>query len=141
MVKKEKELNPIAIKNDKFNIDFNKLKIMSENINKLEFEKESTSNNDTFYKLAIEKLFDENNIETKTEFLSPAEVFTASKLSFLGTYGCVPLLNEFVESIERKRISLNRKGREEIVLSLQERHQEDVEMRKAQLGFFTSNQR
>lgn len=134
--KKKKELKPEAIKQNEFTMEIDKLKLLSESMNKFDFEPEDKKDNDTFYKLAIKELFNEKSIETKTEWLNPSEVFVASKLSFIGVHADIPLMDEFIKVLERKRISLNRKGREEIILALQERRQEEIEIRKSQLGMF-----
>lgn len=128
----KKELKPEEIHQKGFTLKKEYLKELTKNIDKFDFEVEENKS-DTFYKLAIEKLFDNNNIETKTEFLNPAEVFSATKLQFLGNYADIPFLADFISGLEKKRISLHRKGREEIVLSLQERRHEEQELRQQAL--------
>lgn len=131
MVKKKKELTPEAIEH-KSELEIEELKKLAENIDKFDFEPEK-KDSETFYKIAIKELFNNENVEQKTEWLNPLEVFEATKLQFLGDYGNIPILKDFISGLERKRISLNRKGREEIILSLQERRQEEMEVRKQQL--------
>lgn len=134
MAKKKKELNPQAIEKKTFDLDFEKLKDLSENMNKFDFDNDiDTSKNETFYKLAIKELFNEESTETKTEWLNIGEVFSASKLSYMGKYGDVPLVEDFIKVLEKKRVSLKRKGREEIILALQERRQEEREIQKSNI--------
>lgn len=142
MATKKRELKPEAF--EKIETDLSKkeletLENLKESLQNFDVEVESEGKEETFYKLAIKELFSNDKIETKTEFLHTGEVFTATKLQFLGKYGNIPLLSDFIDAFQRKRISLNRKGREEIIMSLQERRQEEMEIRKQQmlgLGFF-----
>lgn len=127
--KEEEKLKPEAIENNTIGVEIEELKSLASNINKFDFDIES-SKEETFYKIAIEKLFDNKDIEQKTEFLNPAEVFASAKLQFLGDYGDIPLLSKFVTALEKKKVSLHRKGREEIILALQERRQEELEQRR-----------
>lgn len=79
---------------------------------------------DSYFRSVLRELFSSANIEQKTEYTTIQENFTGAKLSFLARYGHIPLLGEFVETFERKRVSFDRKGRKEIVMALAERKQE-----------------
>lgn len=89
---------------------------------------------DTFFKNAFNKLFDERNPETKTEYRNVEENFEGAVLSFLGNYGNIPYLADFVEQFERKRISLERKGRKEIIMAMVEREKEMQRQNALKMG-------
>lgn len=93
----------------------------------------NTSDDKNYYKQVVDKLFDNKDIELKTEYLSPPENFLGAKLSFLGNYGDIPFLCDFVETFERKRVSLMRKGRQEIIMALHERRREEQEEKQRNL--------
>ena len=110
-----------------------------ENMNSMEPESEIQLNqgpdesNDSFFKTIINKLFDKTDISLKTEYLNTMENFAGSKLQFLAKYGNMPYLNEFIDIFETKRVSLKRKGRQEIIMALQQKEQEDVSEKAQQL--------
>lgn len=81
---------------------------------------------DSYFRSILKELFSSNNIEQKTEYIDTIENFVGAKLSFLSRHGHIPLLGEFIDTFERKRVSLDRKGRKEIVMSLEKR-QEEIE--------------
>ena len=79
---------------------------------------------ETFFKNVVGKLFDDKNISAKTEYIGVRENFMGSKLTFLSKHCNLPFLEQFINVFEEKRISLDRKGRKEILMALQERRQE-----------------
>lgn len=79
---------------------------------------------DTFFKKVIEELFSEKNIELKTEYLNEDEQFEGTKLAFMSEQCGFEMIKSFLPSWERKRVSLGRKSRQEVVISLWERHKE-----------------
>lgn len=125
MTKKEKkELNP-QITESKNNIDEEKLKTIAESLNKsIIFDKNQNSDSDSYFRAVLDKLFSSENISQKTEYIGIAENFHGAKLTFLGKYCNVPLLEKFIEVFEEKRVSLERKGRKEILIALENRQQE-----------------
>ena len=83
----------------------------------------------------LKELFNKENISTKTEYRNVNENFVGTKLTFLAKYGNFPYLNEFVEIFETKRVSLERKGRIEIIKALEKREQEEqMEHQKKMAG-------
>lgn len=128
--KKEKELNPKAVENKNISFDILALKELKDTVTEFNIEVPKDDKQETFYKLAINKLFDNEDIETKTEYLSSGEVFVGAKLQILGEYGEIPMLSQFITKRERKMVSHKRKGREEIILALQERREEIIEQRR-----------
>lgn len=121
MVKK-KELAP-KIEKRNFQKD-NIVKKTLEDLDNTEISFENEETTDSFFKGIVDKLFDSENVETKTEYLSVKENFVGTKLSFLAKYGNIPYLAEFIKTFERKRISLNRRGRKEIIMALEKREEE-----------------
>ena len=94
---------------------------------------------DSFFKSVVTQLFNNNDVETKSETRNAKEVFALTKMSYIGDYCGVPNMSKFVERFERKRISMGRKGRVELVTSLIERQQEierrqQEKMKKLGLG-------
>lgn len=85
---------------------------------------------DTFFKNIVNQLNDKNNISLKTEYLNVTENFVGTKLEFLSKYGNMPYLKEFVNIFEIKRVSLERKGRKELIMALQNRQQEIEQQNK-----------
>lgn len=82
------------------------------------------NSSDSFFRWIITALFSKENISLKTEYLNVNENFIGSKLEFLSKYGNMPYLSEFLEIFETKRVSLDRKGRKEILMALQKREEE-----------------
>jgi hypothetical protein len=78
-------------------------------------------------------MFDNTDTETKTEYINTKENFVGAKLTFLARYGNIPYLEEFINIFERKRISLERKGRKEIIMALEKRQEEIDKQRESRL--------
>lgn len=130
MVKKKKELNPIMEKRSTNNISDNDLKGIAESIKQNTItSKINEDDSDSFYKNVVNKLFDDKDISTKTEYLNVRENFVGAKLEFYAKYGNIPYLKFFIQELETKRVSLERKGRKEILMALQERKQEIEQQR------------
>ena len=121
MAKEKKELKPeIKEMQPLITIPENKENITPDEV----FIPKNSENSDSFFRNLLNKLFDKKDISLKTEYLNVMENFTGSKLEFLSKYGNMPYLNEFVDIFETKRVSLKRKGRQEIIMALQQREQE-----------------
>lgn len=118
VAKKERELKP-KIKN----IDIGKTNIPDLDKDTYILEGEDTGG-DSYFKSIVNMLMDKTNPSTKTEYLNVKENFVGAKLSFLAIHGNIPYLQDFVNIFELKRISLERKGRKELIMSLVERQQE-----------------
>lgn len=79
---------------------------------------------DSFFKAVVTQLFNNQDVETKSFNSGVRESFYLAKLSTIAERCNIPLLEEFVNRVERKRISIERKGRSELVAALIERQQE-----------------
>lgn len=126
----KKELNPIMTDAENSQISSEDLKQIAQNLQDttiIETEQEETS--DTYFRAVLDKLFSVTNVSSKTEYLNVKENFAGSKVEFFSSYGNMPYLKKFIEIFEIKRISLERKGRKEILLGLQERRQEIEQQR------------
>jgi len=122
--KKEKiELKP-EIKEIKINNDKN---LLQNDLNDLFITKDFEKSNDadSFFKSVVNKLSPESEgISTKTEYLNVVENFSGSKLEFLADFGKMPYAKKFIHVWETKRISLERKGRIELVRIMEKREEE-----------------
>jgi hypothetical protein len=93
------------------------------------------ASSDSFFKATVNQLNSPKNIGMKTEYRDVNENFSGAKLHYLGQFCNMPYLKEFVEVFETKRVSLERKGRIEIIKALQERRQEiELEQRKLMMN-------
>lgn len=123
-MKKKEELKP-EVEQKKSTIEVNDLKEIATIMSNIPTTSDNNKDDgDTYFRNALNKLFDEDNIELKTEYINVLENFTGAKLTFLARYGNMPYLDKFVDIFERKRVSLERKGRQEIILALKERSEE-----------------
>lgn len=123
---------PIAIVNN--DIDKDKILDFLQDVNRNKQEIKNKNESDNFYKNVLDTLYNVNeNVETKTEYKGVEENFMGAKMEFLGRFTRFPFMRQFINIFERKRISLDRKGREEIILALQERQQEEREERRRDL--------
>lgn len=130
--KKKQKIFPVAVeqpKNEQFAVpDASMLPGMPG------FEEISTGSNDSsdsFFKSTVRELNSPKNISMKTEYRNVQENFAGAKLSYLGEFYNIPGLPEFMVLFETKRVSLERKGRIEIIKALQERRQEiELEQRR-----------
>lgn len=126
--KKEKELNPKLEEKSNYEITSQEMKNIVKSLEENTDVKTFGENtDDSFYKNVLNKLFDEKEMSTKTEYLSVRENFLGAKLEFYAKFGNIPQLKNFIDVFEKKRVSLNRKGRIEILKSLQERQQDTQE--------------
>lgn len=136
-IKKEKQLNPIISKTGKKIDDKGKkeMLLIAERIESL--KKEYSGNDDdinSFFVAVINKLFDTKDISLKTEYLNVGENFAGTRLEFYSKYANMPYLANFIEIFEKKRVSLERKGRKEIVMSLKDREQEIQRQQALKMG-------
>ena len=118
MAKKEKELKPEIQE-----IEYNTKPIVQSDMEIVKVNG-GAENSDSFFRNVVNKLFDNSEISLKTEYLNVTENFSGSKLEFLSAYGNMPYLKEFITIFEKKRVSLERKGRKEILMALQQRQEE-----------------
>lgn len=72
----------------------------------------------------LKHLMSPKDIELKTEYDGKNENFAGIKLTYLSIFGNMPQLNVFVNILEKKRVSLDRKGRKEVMMSLEKREKE-----------------
>ena len=135
MVKK-KELNPV-MEEVKGKINDSDLKELLKGIDIIKTD--SKDDADSFFRGVLNNLMNDKNISLKTEYLNVAENFSGAKLEFLSTYGNMPYLSEFIKIFETKRVSLERKSRKEIVMTLEKREQEirasELQQQKTQFGY------
>ena len=132
MARKEMNLNPIAETNNDFEIDRNDYKDLIKAENNF-IVSSNEDEQDSFFKSIVNKMFDNTDTETKTEYINTKENFVGAKLTFLARYGNIPYLEEFINIFERKRISLERKGRKEIIMALEKRQEEIDKQRESRL--------
>ncbi len=83
-----------------------------------------SDDSDTFFRSIVNSLNSKEDISTKTEYIGVRENFFGIKATFFGRKCNIPFLEDFIEIFEEKRVSLDRKGRKEILMALQERRQE-----------------
>lgn len=117
---KKKELNPIIedyTDSKKYNLEELKKEIKI-------IKKDSKNDTDSFYKNVVDKLMNEENIELKTEYANINENFAGVRLGFFAKFYNMPYLLDFLDIFERKRISLDRKSRKELVMTLENRERE-----------------
>lgn len=133
MSQKEKELHPTIIeKSSTLNSD--ELKQIATDIKESTIVTTSDDNStDSYFRGVLDKLFDRKDVSSKTEYLSVTENFAGAKIEFYARFGNMPYLNNFMNIFETKRISLERKGRKEILMGLQERKQEIENQRMSNL--------
>lgn len=123
-IKKEEKLNPILEDNSNLPDIFNDLNTFKENEEDIEFQVDNRNNSDSFFKSIIKGLFSPKNIGMKTEYKSVEENFAGAKIDFLSKFANMPYMKDFLNSWEEKRVSLERKGRIEIIRALEKREQE-----------------
>lgn len=132
---KEKKLDPKIQERELNNIDKNTLYNIASKIEEsTHVDTVKKTDSDSFFRNVINNLFDKKDISTKTEYIGVRENFMGSKLTFLGKYANIPFMEKFIEVFEEKRVSLDRKGRKEILLALQERRQEIESQRNENLS-------
>lgn len=120
---KQKVLNP-EIKEVKLmmpQVDFDRLQKDLDINTILDSDKKDE---DSFFKSVVTQLFNNADVETKSYNSGTEESFYLARLSWLGQNCVIPSMTSFVERLERKRISIDRKGRSELVTALIERQQE-----------------
>lgn len=121
--KKEKELKP-EIREVTSKVSNEDLKNIAIDLKESTHIQPTTDSTDSYFRSVLDKLFDNENVSSKTEYLDVRENFNGTKLEFYATFGNMPYLRDFIKTFETKRISLERKGRKEILMGLQERRQE-----------------
>lgn len=125
MAKKQIELKPVAEEKGNLNVNIEELKNIAQQFeNSTIVASDEDSDTETFYKNVLNKLFDDENVSTKTEYIDLRENFAGSKLEFLSGVGNIPYLKSFIKIFEQKRISYQRKGRKELLKALQSRSEE-----------------
>lgn len=126
--KDRKVLNPTAIEDKTFKVDnLEQIKkaVLDNNLISTENLKDLDINNtDNFFRAVILELLSTKNISLKTEYLSVNETFAGSKLEFLSKYASMPQLSDFLQILETKRVSLERKSRIELIKAFDKRDEE-----------------
>lgn len=139
MKEKQKALKPEIVKTETSLITKEELKDIAKELDKAVIPSEENEDADSFFRGIIQNLFSNENIELKTEYRNPQENFVGAKLDFLGQHTQNHLLSSFINVFERKRVSLERKSRIEIIKALQERREElerqQQEKMRNMLGF------
>lgn len=127
--KEKKPLNPIIEEKNPIMpiVDLEKLNKEIDINTILDVDKEDE---DSFFKSVVTQMFNNKDVETKSYNTGVKESFELARLSFLGERCNIPSMTEFVDRLERKRISIDRKGRIELVTALIERQQE-IERKRA----------
>lgn len=122
MSKKPRELNPEIVDNSstvpaipiKMDLDADD-----------DYQVSGDNSTDSYFKNIVNALFDtKKNVSAKTEYMSVKENFSGAKLEFLADFCNMPYLHKFIHHLEIKRISLERKGRKEILMALEKREEE-----------------
>lgn len=133
MTKKKEPLKPEIIEN---NPDLNLPMVNIENLDKqveintiLDID---NTDEDSFFKAVVSQLYNNENVETKTENSGVRESFFLTRMSLIAKTYDVPIMGDFINILERKRISIDRKGRKELIVSLLERQQEIERQRASQ---------
>jgi hypothetical protein len=121
MEKKKKELKPEV---KEFNDNLVNKVTFDSNTEMIQLDNNEEISSDSYLRGVIDNLMDYNNPSTKTEYRNVEENLVGSVLAFLATETNIPSLAKFVDIFEIKRISLERKGRQELILALLERQQE-----------------
>ena len=132
MAKDKKELNPEIVES-KAGLSNEELNLMSKAIESgtvVLDDKEDKS----IFKAVITGLNSVKNISMKTEYLNVRENYTGVKLEFMAKMGNMPYLDTFVKIFETKRVSYQRKGRQEDVMIMQERHREEERDKSKELA-------
>lgn len=126
--KKEKALTPIIEERNKSNLSpeqRQRLMQIAEQLNKIKSEYTGDSGDiNSYFTNVLDKLMSKDDISLKTEYINVNENFAGVVLDFLGEYANMPYLNRFVELWEMKRVSLGRKSRKEMVMTLEKRETE-----------------
>lgn len=103
-------------------------------IDGLSTDSQSIMNDDGgFLKTVLKNFFDKKDISMKTEYLNVSENYIGTKLQFMSEQLNMPYMGKFIEIFEIKRVSLERKGRKEILMLGKEMEQEDREQRMNQV--------
>lgn len=127
MAKKKEDknkLNPTIVKSEISQEQQNALLNIAQDIKNSDVIPKSDDSADSFFREIIKSLNDTDNISTKTEYLNVSENFAGTRLEFYSEFAFMPFLKNFVRTFETKRVSLERKGRKELIMALQEKHQE-----------------
>jgi len=106
-------------------IDYNLLGDIGKQIEKGIVIDNKNDSSDSFFRNILDRLFEDKNTSTKTEYRNVKENFAGAKLEYMGVYCNMPFLKKFVNIFEQKRISLERKGRQEIIMALAEKRKEE----------------
>jgi hypothetical protein len=124
MVKKDEQkvLNPEVI--DKTDITPPDIKINALTENPVIVFENKSEDSDSYFRSIIDGLNTTKDIETKTELLDVAETYGVSKMDFLGEITEEPTYKLFMAKFKVNRVSLKRRGRQELIMALVERQQE-----------------
>ncbi len=124
--KEEKKLNP-TIENKSEGLNFSK-EDMQEYADKIESSMEVDTgvndSSDSFFREVVKSLSDAKNISLKTEYLDVDENYDGARLEFLSKWGGMPYLKDFIHTLEIKRVSLERKGRIELIRTMEKRDED-----------------
>lgn len=85
---------------------------------------------DSYFKAIINNLYSKENISLKTEYMNEDENFSGAKLEFLTSECGFHMGRAFLPIWEQKRVSLNRKSRQEIIMALWQRQNEIAEQER-----------
>jgi hypothetical protein len=136
MPKKEKKpLNP-QIEQSGDIVDQEKLEAFTKAVQDSETIEGGGGDASTFFRSILKQFFSTKNIGMKTEYLNVYENYIGAKLDFLSAEIDMPYMNRFIKMFEIKRVSLERKGRKELLMSIQERNKEIEEQKMSQLKSF-----
>jgi len=124
MAKKERVLAPVIVEKKDFSIP-NLAELKESILNKdSDIIYSDNDSSDNFFRAVIKEMLSDKNIELKTEYVSLNENFAGAKLEFLAKYGNMPYLSDFLGILERKRVSLQRKSRIEMIKIFENRNEE-----------------
>lgn len=131
MTKEKKELQPQIIEKNP-ELPFVDIQKLNKDIDINTILDTGKEDDDSLFKSIVTQLFNNNDVETKSQNNGVRESFFLARMSFLGDHCNIPSMSAFVQRLERKRISIDRKGRTELVTALLERQQELERIRQAE---------
>ena len=139
----QRKLNPIIEDNTNITIPNLETEIKTNDSvkeNSVVLIENQNSDSESLFREVIKNLNDNKDIETKTELLDEAECYGASKLDFLADISEEPFFRIFMNKFKVNRVSLKRRGRQELIMALVERQQEKEReaqvLQKKQFGIF-----
>lgn len=133
--KKDKNILLPEIKHSSSSIDINEFREIAENMQDNMEVDGFRDSSDSFFREVVKSLSDPKNISLKTEYLDVEENYDGARLEFMSKWAGMSYLHDFIKTLEIKRVSLERKGRIELIRTMEKR---DEELRLQQQTQFKS---